>query len=399
VSLLRVQRDVGALSRVGVTYTGRVAGRASNRVADVDAVFAFGGLYVTHLQLAGSRTDDGTRARSAPLWAAGFDRNGTRVGLHYELTAMDPDFHAGAGFVARPGLAAGRFEHRFTHLGRRGALLESASLEPALLTNWKYDALVGGHDALEKKLHLVSRYRLRGGWSASAALLVETFGYDADAYRGTFVERRTATALDTVPFDGGARLPNRDWVASLGTPQWKWLTANALYLWGQDDNFDEWASAHVRYVIVDALIHPTERLRVAPSASLAQVARKESGETVKSQRVYRVKAEYQLSAPLFVRLVGEFDGLDRLALRDDGRTDGALLFRAADGTLTRSARTLRREMRVDWLLAWQPGPGTVFFAGYGATADPVGSSFGTLFGRRDRRSEAFFVKASYLLRR
>src|SRR5262249_6099533 len=158
--------------------------------------------------------------------------------------------------------------------------------------------------------------------TGSLALLTETFGYDPDAYRSTFIEvAGSRSGKDTVPFRGRPRLPNRDYVVSLNTPQWKWFSATTLYLWAQDGNFDEWASAHRRYISVDVLIHPTERLRIAPSGSVAQVARQTTGEIVKSLRVFRLKAEYQITSPLFVRVVSEFDGLDRLALRDEARTN------------------------------------------------------------------------------
>jgi uncharacterized protein DUF5916 len=398
VTIFRVQRDVGALSRLGVTYTNRITGSRSNQVADADGVLAFGRLYAARLQLAGSRTDDGTRTVTAPLWSAGLDRNGTALGLHYELTAMDPEFQTAAGFIARPGLAVGRFEHRLTAFGTRGRFLESASFEPAIVTVWKYDRLLHHEDALEKKLHLITRYQLRGGWTGSAAVLVERFGYDPDAYRSTFVEVARPGGADTVPFRGTPRLPNRDYVLTLDTPQWKWLAANAIYLWGQDDNFDEWASADVRYVNASLLLHPTERLRIAPSGVYAQVARQTTGDIVKMQRVYRLKTEYQITPAIFARVVSELEGLDRLALRDESRTNGPLLFRSPDGTLTRSIRTLQRTVRTDWLLAWQPGPGRVFFAGYGNNAEPDETTLSAFFGRRFRRTESFFVKASYLWR-
>jgi hypothetical protein len=257
---------------------------------------------------------------------------------------------------------------------------------------------VRGGDALEKKLQLISRYQLRGGWTGSLALLVETFGYDADAYRNTYVERMQGARVDTVPFTGTPRLPNRDYVVSVNTPQWTWLGASLLYLWGQDENFEEWASARVRYTTFDVLVHPTDRLRIAPSGAYAEIAHRTDRDVVKTQRVLRLKTEYQISRPLFVRVVGELDGLDVLPLRDESRTNGALLFRNPDGTFTRSTRTLERSFRADWLLAWQPGPGTVFFAGYGNSVEPGGTSLGDLFGRRYRRSDAFFVKASYLWR-
>jgi uncharacterized protein DUF5916 len=397
-TILRVQRDLASLSRAGLTYTDRVDGRGSNRVADVDAALALGRLYAVRVQLAGSRTDDGVRATTAPLWAAGFDRNGARFGIHYELTAMDPDFQTATGFIARPGLAAGRWVHRFTYFGTRGRLLESASFEPTIVSNWKYDRFVRGDDALEKKLHLISRYQLRGGWTGSFSLLLEKFGYDPDAYRDTYVERVQGTQVDTVPFTGTPRIPNRDYVVSLGTPQWSWLGASVLYLWGQDENFDEWASANVRYLLIDALVHPTDRFRVVPSVAYASIARRTTGEIVKKQRVVRVKTEYQIARPLLARIVGEFAGLDRLPLRDDSRTNGALLFRNEDGTFTRSTETLERSFRAEWLLAWQPSPGTVFFAGYGSNAEPRATSLGDFFGQRYRTSDIYFLKASYLWR-
>jgi hypothetical protein len=51
--------------------------------------------------------------------------------------------------------------------------------------------------------------------------------------------------------------------------------------------------------------------------------------------------------------------------------------------------------RVDWLFSYRPTPGTVFFAGYGSSLtedDPLA------FSRLRRVNDAFFLKASYLLR-
>jgi hypothetical protein len=51
--------------------------------------------------------------------------------------------------------------------------------------------------------------------------------------------------------------------------------------------------------------------------------------------------------------------------------------------------------RVDWLFSYRPTPGTVFFTGYGSSLtedDPLA------FSRLRRVNDAFFVKASYLLR-
>ncbi|MBM3907310.1 MAG: hypothetical protein FJ363_04420, partial [Gemmatimonadetes bacterium] len=52
--------------------------------------------------------------------------------------------------------------------------------------------------------------------------------------------------------------------------------------------------------------------------------------------------------------------------------------------------------RADWLVMYQPQPGTVFYVGYGARmTEPEPMKFRDLV----RRDDAFFVKASYLFRR
>ncbi|MDQ3208229.1 MAG: carbohydrate binding family 9 domain-containing protein [Gemmatimonadota bacterium] len=55
-NLLRVQRDIGSQSRLGLVYTDKIDGDNYNRVAGADARLVFGAVYSAQLQLAGSRT-------------------------------------------------------------------------------------------------------------------------------------------------------------------------------------------------------------------------------------------------------------------------------------------------------------------------------------------------------
>jgi hypothetical protein len=66
-NVLRLQRDVGGRSRVGVAYTDRVEGGDYNRVADVDGPFVFRDIYSAQFQLAGSVTRRDLVTRAAPL--------------------------------------------------------------------------------------------------------------------------------------------------------------------------------------------------------------------------------------------------------------------------------------------------------------------------------------------
>ena len=409
-TVARVARDLGDQSHLGATYTDRSDGRWSNRVADVDGSLVFRKLYSLNFQAAGSRTDDqlfAHRVTEAPLWAASFDRNGKRFGWDYTLSGVDEHFVAGSGFIGRPGVVNSAVDHRLTWLGDRDGWLQSFTFDPVYYLTWKYAYFTQQRDAIEKKFHINTHLQMRGGWNAGFSLLLETFGYDPGLFPNTYVERVTGTAVDTVPFSGTPRIPNQDWVFSLGTPQWQQFSMNAMYLWGHDENFFEWASSGIVYSSVSALVRPTNKLRISPSWQYQSYNRRTTGEIVESARITRVKTEYQIARPLFFRVVGEYTAADQLALRDESRTNGRLLFRQPNGTFVASGPERDHTFRADWLLSYQPNPGTVFFAGYGSTyfrgdSDPTQllrrwRSEDLLAGAR-RIDDAFFVKASYLFR-
>jgi hypothetical protein len=409
-TIARLARDLGEQSHVGATYTDRTDGNWSNRVADVDGSLVFRKLYSLNFQAAASRTADGLFSHTtteAPLWAASFDRNGKRFGFDYALSGVDERFLAASGFIGRPGVVNTAVDHRVTLFGAPDAWLQAFTLDPVYYLTWKYAYFTDRRDAIEKKFHINTHLQLRGGWTAGFSLLLETFGYDPELFPGTFVERVSGAITDTVPFTGTPRLPNRDWVVSVGTPQWQRFSMNALYLWGQDENFFEWASSGIVYASINALVRPTDKLRISPSWQYQSYDRLTSGGIVESARITRVKTEYQIARPLFFRIVGEYTAADRVALRDESRSNGRLLFTQADGTITASGPGRDHTLRADWLVSYQPNPGTVVFAGYGSTylrtaSDPAEltrrwRSEDLLAGAR-RTTDAFFVKASYLLR-
>jgi hypothetical protein len=409
-TIARVARDLGDQSHLGMTYTDRSDGGWSNRVADIDGSLVFRKLYSINFQAAGSRTNDNLfkhRVTEAPLWAASFDRNGKRFGWDYALNGIDENFLAASGFIGRPGVVNSTVDHRLNFFGDRDAWLQAFTLDPVYYLTWKYSYFTEKRDAIEKKFHINTHLQLRGGWNAGFSLLLETFGYDPELFPTTYVERILGSVADTVPFTGTPRIPNQDWVVSLATPQWQRFSMNALYLWGHDENFFEWASSGIVYSSIGALIRPTDKLRISPSWQYQSFNRRTTGEIVESARITRVKTEYQIARPLFFRVVGEYTAADRLALRDESRTNGRLLFPQIDGTLAASVPERDHTLRADWLLSFQPNPGTVFFAGYGSTYFRAGSDPGELARRwrtedllagARRTTDAFFVKASYLLR-
>jgi hypothetical protein len=84
-------------------------------------------------------------------------------------------------------------------------------------------------EALEKKFHNRIAVTAKGGWSADATVMTETFGFDPAAVRDYRVLRGPG---DTAAFTGSPRIGNRDFGFSLNTPQWKHVSLSAYYLWG-----------------------------------------------------------------------------------------------------------------------------------------------------------------------
>src|SRR5215210_3409370 len=394
-NLLRIQRDVGSQSRLGVVYTDKIDGDNYNRVAGADSRLVFGGVYSAQLQLAGSRTRRNGVTETAPLWSARVARNGRTFGARYSFTGIAEDFRAQSGFISRPGVAHANLDHSLTLYGKQGGLIETFTGDLALDGTWEYQRFVNGQGIQDQKLHFNTNTRLKGGWQFGASILTESFGYPADVYADYALELpESGGGLDTVPFTGRPTIPNLDYVLTLDTPEFSHFSGNIFFLWGRDENFYEWASANITWLELTLDWRPTDKLRVNGFYRLQYVGRRSDGSTVDIWRSPRLKIEYQLSRPIFLRLVGEYTSERRGALRDEGRTNAPILvLNPETNTYQRISPFNRRSFRGDFLFSYQPTPGTVLFAGYGSTLrDP------TELGRSSlrRAADGFFLKLSYL---
>jgi hypothetical protein len=222
----------------------------------------------------------------------------------------------------------------------------------------------------------------------------ETFGWDQQLFQNYQIERTVGRRVDTIPFTGVGRIPNRDYVFTLSTPQWPRFGASVIYIFGQDENFFEWAQANIHYLSLTANYRPTEQLRVASTLDYQDYWRRTDGSMVGRNAIPRVRVEYQFSRAIFFRLVGEYALSEHDDLRDETRTFFPLIIDGKKAIAERSAR-----FRGDALFSYQPNPGTVVFLGYGSQAtaapDPLERfEYQALL----RTSDYFFVKLSYLFR-
>lgn len=394
-NILRLRRDVGPGSTLGMVYTDRVQGNDYNRVGAVDTRLLLGSRYVLSGQVGASFTQAADRhADGRPLFDLSLVQTGRERGFSARFRGYHPEFETASGFIPRTGIAQLVLQRRRTWFPT-GSVFQSISFTPISDNTWEWHRFVRGTEPNDIKLNTSTTAVLRGGWNATLYTWTETFKYPAFLYTDYFIERRdaTGTPVDTLPYVGTDRLTNLGVNVRLATPQWQRFSAAVDVSGGQDDNFDEWSSAWILYSTIEVEWRPTEQLRLNGRFLEQRVNRKSDGSLVRLRSIPRLRVEYQLTRAVFFRFVGQYDGLKVDALRDDSRSGDPILIRTATG-FRRAAPIDRGGLRADWLFSYLPNPGTVLFVGYGAN---VGS---TEFRPSDlrRTADGFFVKLSYLFR-
>jgi hypothetical protein len=395
-NILRLRRNVGRQSSIGVVYTDRIDGSDYNRVTGVDGRLVFRSLYTLGFQAAGSFWRNPADTVGVPLWSLSLDRNGRRFGLSSSISGIHQDFVAGSGFISRPGVVHSNINSRVTFYGAPAARVQTYTIGLVFDNTWDYDEFVDGIGPDDIKLHINNDWALRGGWRFGVDFLLETFRFPARFYGNYFVEVLDAQSVpvDTVPFQGRRRIPNYDLVFSFNTPQLPRFSASAFLVGGRDENFEEWAPGYIFIADAGANWRPTNQVRAELRYVEQRTVRPDDGSVVRLSRIPRLKVEYQIARPLFIRVVGQYTADERDTLRDVEGTGQPILIRTGAHTYTRGAFSVQ-SFRADVLLSYQPNPGTVLFLGYGSNAV---DSRPFAFQRVSRTEDGFFLKLSYLLR-
>src|SRR5207247_11311681 len=101
---------------------------------------------------------------------------------------------------------------------------------------------------------------------------------------------------------------------------------------------------------VDLADRPTELLRNSISYFWQHRSDRTDSSLANVGRGLRAKVEYQLSRPLFVRVVGQYIQDKTDSLRDDSRTGAPIFIRGPDSSLTRAAASRSNLFHADLLL-------------------------------------------------
>ncbi len=377
VDVVRLRTGIGEQSQAGLLYSDRVGGGRENRVIGADSKLVFGGIYFANFQAVESFTTLNNVSTSGSMWEAVIDATNRGWGFHYNVIGISPGFRADNGYVPRTGFVKPNAANRFTWYGKPGALAERFNIFANVNGLWRYDDFFSAKSLLEDAGSAQMQLTLRGGWSVGMTPRIASYAFDPADYR---------SYVGFMPSDRIATLVSG---FSVATPQFRKFAASAGTTIGNDVDFLE--TSRVRRLDYNASLdlRPSDRLRVSATYVSTSFARRSTGKQSAFARIPRLKAEYQLARPLFVRVVSQYTATRREALVDP-RT-GSVITLGSGASRVSASNTLR----TDLLLSYRPAPGTVFFVGYGGSLneeDPLA------FTRLTRTADALFVKASYVLR-
>ncbi len=387
VNLTRLRRDVGANSVAGVTVTNRDEDGDYNRVVSADTRLLFNKLYYVQAQAGASFTRDARDddVRVDPLWELETDRTGRAWGYNYKVSAIGDDFETWSGFVNRTGIVSARGFNRLALYGRRGALIESATLFGGVTRILDYNA--PSSRALEGTHELSLSARVRGGWNVSGRVDLSFVRFDSTMYAGYAVVGPDAPQ----PFplaDGVFNAPNTS--VTVSTPTWRLWQGSLTLQRGTRAIFPEAAEGTGQSVSASLTLRPTPAVRVFGTLAMQQLDRTRDGSEFARTILPRVKAEFQPNQAVFFRVVAEYRNERQAALVDP--VSGIPLVISGTSTAARE----NNRLRVDWLASYEPTPGTVAFLGYGST---LAGDRALTFSGLERRDDGFFVKLAYLFRR
>lgn len=390
VDIVRLQRDIGPQSTAGLLYADRVGGGRDNTVGGGDVHITFGKLYYAQFQGVMSSTTHGGTTAVGPMWEGVVDRTGRAFGFHYNILGVHPNFQDDNGFVSRTGVIQPGIANRYTWYGAPGAWVEKFNVFFRQQGTWNYDDFLAGRNVLEQNYSLMTTTTFRGGWSLNASPSLGSYAFDSSAYSAL---RAITAAGDTTAFVPGGRRVNTLVNISLATPQFPRWAASVGTTVGNDIDFFETSLVHRVDYSAELDLRPSDRLRITATWLSSTFTRMSDGARNYSTRIPRLKVEYQITRPLFVRVVSQYTASRQLPLVDPG-TGRTLLVSDTTG-FTPSAQTSANTLRTDFLISYRPNPGTVVFVGYGSSLmenNPLA------FNGLQRTTDGFFVKLSYLLR-
>ncbi|MBC7896504.1 MAG: carbohydrate binding family 9 domain-containing protein [Cytophagaceae bacterium] len=388
VNIARLRTDYGSNSVAGVTVTDRRGQGLSNSVIAADTRVVFRQKYYFQTQLGQSVTSIDGRSTAAPVWNAELDRTGRTWGFNYSVNAIGDRFRTAAGFVPRVGFQTAHAFNRIALLGKPGAPIQNFTFFAGPTRYWRYGSFKRS-DQVEGTDNATGFITFRGGWSLTPSV-TRTF-VEVDPSVASGIYRRNASGA-LVPWNPAGRLSGL-WTTSLSftTPVFGKFNASVNASQGDVPVFVEGTQGHVVRAGGSLTLRPSPSTRIEGTLTTSRITRERTDTEYARVVIPRLKAEFQPTRALFFRVVSQFRS-DRVDAPRDPATGLALLTQQGNVRVPADARSLR----TDWLVQYEPSPGTTAFFGYGDSWASPGPLTDT---ELRRQTDGFFLKVAYLFRR
>src|SRR6185437_15482426 len=310
VDIVRLSQSFGEQSNAGILYSDRVGGGRANRVYGLDTHIVFDREYFAQFQVEQSTTTVHGVTQNGPMWEAVLDGTGRAFGFHYNVIGFAPAFQADNGFVSRVGYVQPNALDRYTWYGAPGAVIERFNVYATVKGLWNYDDFFRANSLLEDHANAQMQFTLRGGWNVSVNPQISSYRFDPAAYEGLFT---TPPQAAFVPSD---RIETFVTSFSVSTPIYRRFDASVSTNLGNDVDFLETSRVRRRDLSASVDLRPTSRLRIGATYASSAFLRRDDDVRSTFTRIPRLDVEYQLSRPIFVRLVAQYTASDRQPLRD-----------------------------------------------------------------------------------
>jgi hypothetical protein len=392
VNLMRLRRDIGAGSTVGMLLTDRSLTESGgyNRVVGLDSRFLFAERYTLTTQLAGSWTREAGAADAlptSPMLFLQLERAGRNLSWEARLNDVSPGFRAENGFITRLGDAQLFASAKYTFYGKPGALVERWGPEIRVDNFFDHDELWRGGRPEEGEVELLWNTLLRGKNRLNALVRYGYFDFQPEDYAHYETETAPGTRRAFELPD-----PLRNMLALALMPHLQlrqWMSLGGRAFFREVPIYNEANRGFEVLVAPELRVWATPHFNFQVGQTHSRIFRSRQDELYSVANISRFKAKYQFSKALSLRGLVQYNLQSREPLLDPA--SGAPLW--VNGRLDTGRAA--GDFGVQLLGSYEPSPGRVIYLGY--SRQMVGPDT-YRYDRMEPQVDGLFLKMSYLVR-
>jgi len=290
VSIFRLKRDLYPESHLGFILTNKEMGYSwnsittdYNRVAGFDGHFKFLNYYRFSFQVLGSISKVGKEKTSiVPATNFNFSRASRHLNFSLDVNTIPPDFEAASGFFRRKDIKSLNSRFGYTFLPQNKWII---SIRP----NFQYRRIYNFDNTLTDEEFEISSFIQ--GW------------------RQSFIWATVSSSLERYE---GINFRKKNFRAHLSSEPFSWLNASISFSLGDGIYYSE--DPYLGYKISRGgwlTLKPLSNLRLFYNFKNEKFFKSRGGEKVYTINIISQRISYQLSRPLSLRLITDYNDYDK----------------------------------------------------------------------------------------